>query len=265
VTVYTKINGAWVSDIPSRKYNDAQGGEESTFTFGGKTWKAHVFRSSGQLLVRQSVDPFVVSLAGAGGGGFKADYDKDGESGSAWLGGGGGGVLIDSSFSLAASSTPYSVTVGSAGMSSDSSVDELTDGGDTSAFGKTATGGKRASGSAAGSSGLPTSASQSSPFAGAAWNQSDSSCSGGGAGGEGQLVWRVNPSDGLPVPGVIAKAEGHLQVWGRGGGTEINTGVSQYFNGEGASWLGRGWVDASNGLLVVAYEVAAIGVASAEG
>lgn len=108
------------------------GGTVSTYTSGGKTYEVHKFTSSGTLSVTnpygigQALSADYLLVAGGGGGG-----SRSGASG--WGGGGGGGGVISGTASLA-TGTSYTIAVGAGGASG-------TNGGDSTFYGYTASGG----------------------------------------------------------------------------------------------------------------------------
>ena len=107
----------------------ATGGTVSTYSAGGKTYKQHIFTSSGTFSVSTG-GAVQVLIVGAGGGG-----------GMLGGGGGGGGVVVASGD---VSSGSFSITVGTGGTGQvgwNTSPPYATKGGSSSAFGIVAYGG----------------------------------------------------------------------------------------------------------------------------
>jgi hypothetical protein len=110
---------------------------ESTYSYGGTTYKTWTYRSSGTFVVPRKIDVDVVVVGGGGGGGYNVG------------GGGGAGGLVSESLTAVASS--YTVTVGAGGLGRYGSMSppQCTSGGDSSidiASATTAVGGGRGGG-----------------------------------------------------------------------------------------------------------------------
>jgi formylglycine-generating enzyme required for sulfatase activity len=110
------------------------GGTESTYTSGGMTYRVHQFTSSATatVIVAGNLDYLIVGGGGGGNGG-----DNNGGGG----GGGGGGGVLTGLTSVAAQT--YTITVGNGGVGGIDNIESLAarQGGNSSAFGITATGG----------------------------------------------------------------------------------------------------------------------------
>ena len=110
---------------------------ESTYSYGGITYKTWTYRSSGTFVVPREIEVDVVVVGGGGGGGYNVG------------GGGGAGGLVSESLTAVASS--YTVTVGAGGLGRYASMSppQCTSGGDSFisiASATTAVGGGRGGG-----------------------------------------------------------------------------------------------------------------------
>ena len=187
-------------------FNAATGGTETTVTNyngTGQTWKIHTVTSPGSITVSNSTQPFSYLMFAGGGG-------KGGQDGNAG-GGGAGGHIEGSSLTLA--NQTYPITVGAAGGND-------ANGGNTTAFSLTATGGGRG-GQSNGGSGQ----------AGAAGG-----CGGGGGGGR--------PNSGGPAGG---GGTGNQGGSGASGGNDFGTMVGGGGGGGGAGGNGGGGGNGGNG------------------
>ena len=94
--------------------------DESTYSYGGTTYKTWTYRSGGTFVVPRDIEVDVVVVAGGGGGGYNVG------------GGGGAGGLV--SETLVAAPGTYTVTVGAGGLGRHASMSppQCTSGGDSS-------------------------------------------------------------------------------------------------------------------------------------
>ena len=125
------------SDVAEQISAKSSNAVESTYSYGGTTYKTWTYRSSGTFVVPRKIDVDVVIVGGGGGGGFNVG------------GGGGAGGLVSESLTAGASSYTVTVGAGGEGMYSGKSPAGCTSGEDSSiniASATTAVGGGRAGG-----------------------------------------------------------------------------------------------------------------------
>ena len=106
--------GSEVAETVSAKSSNAV---ESTYSYGGTTYKVWTYRSGGTFVVPRDIEVDVVIVGGGGGGGFNVG------------GGGGAGGLV--SETLVAAPGTYTVTVGAGGGGGRNLI-SATSGGDSS-------------------------------------------------------------------------------------------------------------------------------------
>ena len=113
----------------------------NTYTSGGVTYRVHVFTASGTTSSTSNFEvnaDLVCDFLIVGGGG--ASTHAEGYSGSCG-GAGAGGMVVGTSQTILASSSPYSITVGGGGAKGTSVSSMGGNGSNSSAFGYTAIGG----------------------------------------------------------------------------------------------------------------------------
>lgn len=111
------VNANGISDpsnvgeaVPTNVYNEATGGEVSTYTKGGRTYRVHTFKQDATFVVTRSVTPFECLVVAGGGGGCIGV--SGGWNGS---GGGAGGLLYNKAQTLSVSQFPIQVGKGGSG------------------------------------------------------------------------------------------------------------------------------------------------------
>lgn len=199
---------AWVYNGSAwdRKF-EATGGQVTTYTSGGITYRVHTFNVSGTFTVSAGCYANVTYLIVAGGG-----------SGGGSVGGGGGaGGLLTGTYAVSPGS--YSIVVGTGGAQQNSEVGGVP-GGNSSAFGLTATGG---GGGASSRSGLAGIAADTGGSGGGGSQYSGSTGAGTGAAG----------TAGQGYAGGNCAVAGYGPGGGGGAGAVGSNGAASYVAGAG--------------------------------
>jgi len=232
--------------------NSLTGGTETTYVDSGTTYVVNTFLTSDDLVVSQTTSIDAIMVGGGGEGG-----------GTSMVGGGGGGgaVLHRTGYSLTAAT--YAIVIGQGGENTAS-----TDGGDTTGFSVTATGGGGGNfgetaagrpgangggggyGAAAGSGTAPT-ASGWTVYAGnngGVGGPGSGSYGGGGGGGAGVAgAAGVSTGTGFGGNGKQITIANNSYYWGAGGGGSVYTTGTSGSGGLGGGGGGSNYFNGGNG------------------
>jgi hypothetical protein len=229
-----------VSAVPSDDYNDATGGNETTYEVDGRVFKVHTFTGNNTLTVKKSVNPFRVLLVGGGGGG---GFDNGG--------GGGAGGMLESFATIPVGA--QQITVGDGGQpnndggsTSISTIISVLGGGGGGTYdcgsGRNGGSGGGASGSRTSCSNRPGKGTSGQGFDGTGGNGKEGN--GGGAGG----------SDGS---GKSSNITGSDVIYARGGSASSNAPATGIGGGGGGGVYGgdHNGKPGNDGIVIVSYEI----------
>lgn len=243
-------------------FDDATGGELSSFARDGKLYRVHTFTENGQFVLPRAGRVEILLVGGGGGGGAPSGNTAYASGG----GGGGGGVVHQETLVLEAGT--HDIAVGSGGEINTGSA--VLGGGDTTAFGFTAKGGgcgakgeafTPARDGASGGGGSKGWSSERSPglaiYKAAPYENlgndggaAENIYKPGGGGGAGAPATGVNGGDGYACG--IAGMDVHYA--GGGGGSGANgLGFDNYGGG------GRSGMKGQDGVVIVCHEMQSAG------
>ena len=203
---------ASVTITPTAYVRAASGGTQSTFSSGGKVYRAHTFNDSTSFTISNldagATANVLIVAAGGGGGG--------------WGGGGGAGGVLTSG-TVALSQQTYTITIGAGGARGTSAYTGGGNGANTTALGLTAIGG-----------------------GGGGWYNGNNGLS-GGSGGGGGMGESTGGTGGAGTTGQgFAGGTGSTNIssWGSsrggGGGGAANTGTTGVVATAGSTNAGKG-------------------------
>lgn len=197
----------------------ASGGTETTISEGGVTYKVHTFTSNGTLTVSTGGEFEYLIVAGGGGGGTRHG------------GGGGAGGWRSGTATVAAGAA--SIVVGSGGAGGVVNTSRGANGGDSSAFGITATGG-----GGGGSFNANSNGADGGSGGGACSGEDPYATPGAGTSGQGYAGGTVTAGGFPGTGGGGAGATGGTNVEGVGGAG--GDGLSSSINGTATMYAGGG-------------------------